>query len=626
MPGPSNSKTGNELRADQAVQEPSVLDTPWIEQQDDKRSATDPLEFKKTVRIAVTGDVLLTSTEVAVIDTADFQRLRRVRQLGTTNMVYPTALHTRFDHSLGTLAKADEMVLAIAGNAKSSDEERRISLAQRKLARMYALLHDLPHVPFGHTIEDEMGLFARHDKNPARIKRFLGPDSPIGSILRKAVRRTTQGSLPFEKSGNPFYDRLMAIYLWEEDSETRQAKASESTVHDWEGLSSWLDMSDDDVFVHDIVSNTVCADLLDYVARDNYFCNLGISLDYRSINYLYLKGTENQTHSESSTVNRSNAKRRVFVRLWKKNEERPRRDVLTDLTRLLDARYMIAERAYFHHNKLVTGAMVARAIQEYDIEQHDESYLYEHSDDTLLKELADWEQRNRRVEADAALALPLATRLNSRQLHRTLAVYTQKAFGAEDTPRRKPLRGQALKFLRDARRRLLFENICAAMVGCRPGSVLVYAPPAKMNMKVAEVNVRWRRSDKTLSEIDDPIVKPRLATILDAHRNLWSIRLFVARELSDKEAELVRETFAIIFLTRRGKGRTEAHLDLVLSEQLARSRVQDGMTAGVHRRAMKDATESLQEIARGEDLTERLVEMVRTLEQKLRQATEGLEG
>ena len=150
-----------------------------------EKLATALLDFKCTIRIAVTGDVLLTAAEAAVIDAEDFQRLRGVRQLGTVNFVFPTALHTRFDHSLGTLARADEMVLAIATNAKSSEEERRISLEQRKLARMYALLHDIPHVPFGHTIEDEMQLFQRHDKNPARIERFLGPESEVAKIIKK---------------------------------------------------------------------------------------------------------------------------------------------------------------------------------------------------------------------------------------------------------------------------------------------------------------------------------------------------------------------------------------------------------------------------------------------------------
>ena len=67
----------------------------------------------KTIRIAVTGDVGVTELEKKIIDTLDFQRLRGVRQLGSSVQVYPTALHTRFDHALGTLAMADRVCKAV---------------------------------------------------------------------------------------------------------------------------------------------------------------------------------------------------------------------------------------------------------------------------------------------------------------------------------------------------------------------------------------------------------------------------------------------------------------------------------------------------------------------------------
>ena len=61
----------------------------------------------KTIRIAVSGDVLLTELEIQLIDTPDFQRLRGVRQLGTASFVYPTSLHTRFDHALARIIRED---------------------------------------------------------------------------------------------------------------------------------------------------------------------------------------------------------------------------------------------------------------------------------------------------------------------------------------------------------------------------------------------------------------------------------------------------------------------------------------------------------------------------------------
>jgi hypothetical protein len=78
-----------------------------------RSSITAYLRIDKTIRIAASGDVFVTRLEREIIDTPDFQRLHGVRQLGTALHVYPTALHTRFDHSLGTLAMADRMVKAI---------------------------------------------------------------------------------------------------------------------------------------------------------------------------------------------------------------------------------------------------------------------------------------------------------------------------------------------------------------------------------------------------------------------------------------------------------------------------------------------------------------------------------
>ena len=571
--------------------------------------ATDPLKFKKTIRIAVTGDVQLTEAEAAIIDAEDFQRLRGIRQLGTVNFVFPTALHTRFDHSLGTLARADEMVLAIATNAKSSDEERSISRVQRKLARMYALLHDIPHVPFGHTIEDELRLFQRHDKNPARIEHFLGPQSTVATILK-------------EDESDEFYDRLMAIYLWEDDCSEKRERAARA---EWKSLSKWFDMSDDDALVHDIVSNTVCADLLDYVARDNYFCNLGILMEYRFINYLYLKRKDRAAVASQPEEAEQGQKRRVFVRLWKARENRPRRDLLTDLTHLMDARYMVAERAYFHHAKLVTGAMLGRAIQEYDMTEDDESYLYKNSDETLLKKLCDWEIEKGRTEEAGQDPLPLATLLSKRKLHRTVAVYGDAAFeGAQDAFHRAAFKSSALEALRDPQTRRDFENWCAAVVGRRPGSVLVYAPSAKMNVKVAQVNVHWKGADTTLSEIDDPVVEPRLATVMKAHASLWSIRLMAVREMKEEGVRLFKEAFELAFLVsdREEQARRVAHMEQVVERGVAQLDGGASPVLGTYRDLIRKSAESLLETARGGYAPEELRKAIRSVNEGLQRVGE----
>jgi len=72
---------------------------------EDKRNEIirDLLSPHKTIRDAIHGDIMITRLETAIIDTKEFQRLRKIRQLGPTHLIYPSANHTRFEHSLGTL-------------------------------------------------------------------------------------------------------------------------------------------------------------------------------------------------------------------------------------------------------------------------------------------------------------------------------------------------------------------------------------------------------------------------------------------------------------------------------------------------------------------------------------------
>lgn len=481
------------------------------------------LKIAKTIRVAAAGDVLITSLEKEIIDTADFQRLRRIRQLGTVNLVYPTALHTRFDHSLGTLAMAARMVRAIRENTHSSKEEREITPLQEVLIRLYALLHDVPHVPFGHTIEDELGIFERHDKNPLRFQRFFGPNSEIGKLIKDRVS-------PFDAN---FYDRFISIYRWNgklanEESDKDRKKEPEWYKRDKPTILKTI-TDNDDAFVYDIVSNTICADLLDYLARDSYFCDLNINLEYRFLNFLCLQ-------------RRAGEPRRVFVRLWKGDHRQPRRDTLTDLARLLEARYIVAERAYFHHAKIISGAMLGRALQEAELSKElKETDLYEHSDDTLIFSLA---------KSKNAVAKRLAGNLLKRELHKSPPVlkYTREGFeGIQQRDYEHSFSDEALGLVADAANRLRIENQLAEQIGVEPGDVIVYAPQKDMNLKAADMKVIWKGEAKCLKDIDDPVIEPRLQKIVEAHRMLWAIHVLFEPNLSKEKQARLRQACDILF-------------------------------------------------------------------------------
>ena len=182
---------------------------------------------KKLIRDAVHGDIEMGALEIELIDTPEFQRLRGIRQLGTAYLVFPSAVHTRFEHSVGTSWMAHRIVEVLRRHSS-------IPSSMETLIRVSALLHDITHIPFGHTLEDERRVLPRHDKDFARVRYFL-EDSSVGRILKR--------------------EGIQAEVL--------SALTSGGTLQ------------------ADIVGGAISADLLDYLRRDTYFCGLSQNYDAR---------------------------------------------------------------------------------------------------------------------------------------------------------------------------------------------------------------------------------------------------------------------------------------------------------------------------------------------------------
>jgi HD superfamily phosphohydrolase len=103
------------------------------------------------VRIPPEVDVPLTPRVRQLIDTADFRRLARISQLGLVSLVYPAAIHTRFEHCLGVFRLA---LLYLKQLAHDERFARTIRSEDAEVFIAAALLHDLGHWPFCHPIED----------------------------------------------------------------------------------------------------------------------------------------------------------------------------------------------------------------------------------------------------------------------------------------------------------------------------------------------------------------------------------------------------------------------------------------------------------------------------------------
>jgi len=135
------------------------------------------------LRDPVWNNIRVDELTLTLVDTEVFQRLRYVRQLGWTYLVYPGATHSRFEHALGT-HHLSRRTLALLCEAEDSTS---IGEVDQAIVRSAALLHDVGHYPFSHALE-EIG--ALHHEDVARplitegsvaeiLSSQLGKDAPV---------------------------------------------------------------------------------------------------------------------------------------------------------------------------------------------------------------------------------------------------------------------------------------------------------------------------------------------------------------------------------------------------------------------------------------------------------------
>ena len=173
-----------------------------------------PLNKRKIINDPIYGFVTIPNDLIYdLINHTYFQRLRRIKQLGLTNLVYPGALHTRFHHAIGAMHLMQEAVLTLKQKEVviTEDEEQAVLIA--------ILLHDIGHGPFSHALEH--------------------------SIV-KSIHHETLSSLFMDKLNKEFKGKLtLAIKIFNNNYKKQ--------------------------FLHQLVSSQLDMDRLDYLKRDSFF-------------------------------------------------------------------------------------------------------------------------------------------------------------------------------------------------------------------------------------------------------------------------------------------------------------------------------------------------------------------
>ena len=192
---------------------------------------------KKIINDPVFGFINIRSELIFdLIEHPYFQRLRRIKQLGLSYLVYPGANHTRFEHALGAvhLMRSAIGILRLKGQEISDEEADAATIA--------ILLHDIGHGPFSHALENTVVQGIPHEK--------------ISILLMEELNRQFHGKLE------------LAISIFK-DQYSRH-------------------------FLHQLVSSQLDMDRLDYLSRDSFFSGVseGVISSERIIKMLHVKNDE----------------------------------------------------------------------------------------------------------------------------------------------------------------------------------------------------------------------------------------------------------------------------------------------------------------------------------------------
>ena len=118
-----------------------------------------------------------------LINTPEFQRLRRVRQLGVSSLTYPGAEHSRFAHSLGVMNFAQRILTTLNHRYRHDSAATGMLKTHERTVKAAALLHDVGHAPFSHMMERAFSALADHEEKTSEL--IKSPESQISVVLAK---------------------------------------------------------------------------------------------------------------------------------------------------------------------------------------------------------------------------------------------------------------------------------------------------------------------------------------------------------------------------------------------------------------------------------------------------------
>lgn len=359
------------------------------------------VEFK-TISDTIHGSIRVEGVALDLLGTPQVQRLSGIRQLGLSYLIFPGANHTRLEHSLGAHAVATRMARLLN---LPRDEATLVAAA--------ALLHDLGHGPFSHTLEGVLAARTKRDHMDITKGIILGKeDTVVEADLSPRGPSVAEMLEDHDLDGRQVAD-LVRGCTWDDGLEAFGSAAK--------GPKRYL---------ADIIHSTVDCDQVDYLLRDAHYTGVAHGL----IDHERLLQTL-AIHHGALVVDQKG---------------------VTALEGMLVARALMYSAVYFHKTVRIAEVMLSRAVER---AEGDMATIQSLGDAELLAWLL----------ARGGLQRDVALRIKYRRLYKRAVQWTREELSEKE-------REFLLLLARDPLRRARVEDALSHRVGAPEGRVIVDVP------------------------------------------------------------------------------------------------------------------------------------------------------
>jgi len=449
------------------------------------------------------------------------------------------------------------------------DDETREKMLERleedtEIIRAGAILHDIMHIPYAHTLEDENRVLPKGDKSK-RIDKMVGKiKGELDEIEIKPTQQKISSFVNYRTFSfptlNDFKDALFkakkyledvkkilwTIALHDDIQSMIEAEKNLGTSNDkvFEKVKKKIEREKkvkisetDRYYISDIIGNTISADLISYILRDPEFTGIETKPGgwYRLFDYLEIARDD---------VGRN----RLVIKLSKKGEWR--QDAFSTIIRILNTRYDLTEQVTYHHAKLSASAMLGKIAylcglsdwNEFEEGESEWNNLYEIGDEGFFKLLETRIEKikkrtnTNRTQRQAEGAKKLLESLKSRRLHKRFHVVSQKR-GPEGF-------NLADKYSNPTERWALEEDI-EKKYNLTPGSIILFCPSEEVALKEAEILIAVEKigTDGKLERIIKPLnskdfieflekeigktTAMKIRNVEEQYEDLWKLYVFI---------------------------------------------------------------------------------------------------